>query len=314
MKILVVMHAADNEMLSQNLKQYQALLANCTEGKVEADTYLYTEGILDEKLLKNPLERKLFFERISVIAPGNIAKQIIRLTDEESYEGIILLEDTLSNDVAGIAAIQLSWSYATNVSQLKWESAGLKCSRFVYNNNVKAELQLLKDAFVISLCTMKCEEVKEKREKELQIIYLDSLEPPKYIMQQKVISVRKTEKQSKILIAVGRGVKSKEAVNEIREFAQQQGYLFGVTRPVAMNAWGKIDDIFGVSGSIYAPKICVTIGISGATAFYAGIENSDFIISINSDQRAPIIGMSDVSIVDNYENVLNRLFTKLERK
>ncbi|MEG1292526.1 MAG: FAD-binding protein, partial [Lachnospiraceae bacterium] len=130
----------------------------------------------------------------------------------------------------------------------------------------------------------------------------------------KVISVRKTEKQSKILIAVGRGVKSKEAVNEIREFAQQQGYLFGVTRPVAMNAWGKIDEIIGVSGSIYAPKICVTIGISGATAFYAGIENSDFIISINSDQRAPIIGMSDVSIVDNYENVLNRLFTKLERK
>ena len=87
--------------------------------------------------------------------------------------------------------------------------------------------------------------------------------------------------------------------------------MFGVTRPVAMNGWALIDEIVGVSGHIYSPEVCITIGVSGSAAFYAGIEKSGFIASVNHDECAPIIGMSDVFVIDDYENILERLFQVL---
>ena len=42
-----------------------------------------------------------------------------------------------------------------------------------------------------------------------------------------------------------------------------------------------------------------------------GIENSGFIASVNHDECAPIIGMSDIFVIDDYENILERLFQVL---
>ena len=67
----------------------------------------------------------------------------------------------------------------------------------------------------------------------------------------------------------------------------------------------------GAEKTIYSPEVCITIGVSGSAAFYAGIENSGFIASVNNDECAPIIGMSDVFVIDDYENILERLFQVL---
>ena len=71
-----------------------------------------------------------------------------------------------------------------------------------------------------------------------------------------------------------------------------------------MRGWAEIGEIIGVSGEIYAPKVTVAIGISGAAAFMAGIEQSGFILSINSNQDAAIIKQSDAVIIGDYKEVL----------
>jgi len=126
-----------------------------------------------------------------------------------------------------------------------------------------------------------------------------------------LIEAGEKQKESDVLLVVGKGVRSKEEVQKIKASAISRGYMFGVTRPVAMNGWALIDEIVGVSGHIYSPEVCITIGVSGSAAFYAGIENSGFIASVNHDECAPIIGMSDVFVIDDYENILERLFQVL---
>ena len=44
-----------------------------------------------------------------------------------------------------------------------------------------------------------------------------------------------------------------------------------------------------------------------AAAFYAGIEKSRYIVAINKDIRAPIVGISDVVIIDDYKAVMDEL-------
>jgi electron transfer flavoprotein alpha subunit len=109
------------------------------------------------------------------------------------------------------------------------------------------------------------------------------------------------------------GIRKREDIQKIRTFAQTHGFSFGVTRPVAMRGWASISEIIGVSGTIFSPKICVTIGVSGSAAFYVGIENSECIVTINTDESATIISQSDRVIIDSYENVLDHLLTQFSQ-
>ena len=56
-----------------------------------------------------------------------------------------------------------------------------------------------------------------------------------------------------------------------------------------------------------APEVCITAGVSGAAAFYAGIEKSKFIVAINTDEQAPIMKKADVAIVDDFMPVIQSL-------
>jgi electron transfer flavoprotein alpha subunit len=86
----------------------------------------------------------------------------------------------------------------------------------------------------------------------------------------------------------------------------------GVSRPAAMNAWAPMERLIGVSGAMVAPEICITAGVSGAAAFYSGIEKSRFIVAVNTDEKAPIMKKADVAIVDDFVPVLEALGKKLE--
>ena len=85
------------------------------------------------------------------------------------------------------------------------------------------------------------------------------------------------------------------------------GADFGVSRPVAMNAWAPMDRLMGVSGTRAAPALCIVAGASGAPALYWGIEKAGLIVAVNPDERAPIVANSDAALLDDAVAVLEEL-------
>ena len=85
------------------------------------------------------------------------------------------------------------------------------------------------------------------------------------------------------------------------------GAAFGVTRPVAMNAWAPMDRLIGVSGTRAAPELCIVAGASGAPAFYWGIEKAAFIVAIDVDEQAPIVNNADAAVIDDGLAVIEEL-------
>jgi electron transfer flavoprotein alpha subunit len=85
------------------------------------------------------------------------------------------------------------------------------------------------------------------------------------------------------------------------------GAAFGVTRPVAMNAWAPPDRQIGVSGTRAAPAVCLVAGASGAPAFLWGVERAGFIAAVDTDDRAPILHEADAAIVDDAVAVVEAL-------
>ncbi|MFN2576879.1 MAG: electron transfer flavoprotein subunit alpha/FixB family protein [Pyrinomonadaceae bacterium] len=107
-----------------------------------------------------------------------------------------------------------------------------------------------------------------------------------------------------IIIAVGRGIKSKDNLALAEKLAQALGGDLAASRPICDAEWLPIDRQIGSSGQTVAPKLYVAIGISGAIQHLVGMKNSQTIVAINKDPEAPIFDIADYAIVgDLFEAV-----------
>ncbi len=131
----------------------------------------------------------------------------------------------------------------------------------------------------------------------------------------KVISKKKEESitDAKIIIAVGSAIKNSKEMAIAEELAELlEGPVAG-TRPMVEK--GLIDPRkqIGLSGRTVKPKLIINLGISGAVQFIAGMNNSDFIFSINMDPEASIFNISHYSIVGNIFEVVPEIIKEIKK-
>lgn len=120
---------------------------------------------------------------------------------------------------------------------------------------------------------------------------------------------------AEVIVAVGRGLRSKEDLPMIRELAVLLNAQMASTRPLVEAGWFKPKNQIGLSGRTVKPKLILAIGISGSVQFAAGMRSSDRIIAINSDKNASIFDIAHEGFVgDLYEIVPALIKTLKEAK
>lgn len=107
--------------------------------------------------------------------------------------------------------------------------------------------------------------------------------------------------QAEIVIDLGQGVKPDDDRALINELAGLLGGQLACTRPVASERnW--FPDWLGLSGMKVSPKLCLTLGVSGAIQHIIGIRSAQQIVSVNNDEGSAIFSQSDYGITaDLYE-------------
>jgi len=110
--------------------------------------------------------------------------------------------------------------------------------------------------------------------------------------------------QAEIIIAVGQGIGGPEHIPMIEEVAKSLGGVVACSRPVVDRNWLPKERQVGISGKTVKPKVYIAIGISGAFQHVTAMQGSETIIAINKDPRAPIFGVADYGIVDDFQNVI----------
>ena len=219
----------------------------------------------------------------------------------------------LGAELAARLAVRSAGSALTDVQGAAAGPAGLVCRRAVYSNPLTGRFELRARPWCITLdagwydariepasehsVRADVELSAEESSAAAALRHVELLEPPE----------TGDLEAAKFLIVAGRGAGSRGGVERIAAAAARMGAAFGVTRPVAMNAWAPAGRQIGVSGTRAAPVVCLVAGASGAPAFLWGVERAGFIAAVDTDEHAAIVHEADAAVVDDAVAVVEAL-------
>ncbi len=117
-----------------------------------------------------------------------------------------------------------------------------------------------------------------------------------------------------VLIFVGRGIENESNLEPAEELAKVLGGAVCGSRPVIDQGWLPLSRQVGKSGMMVKPKLYLALGISGAPEHIEGMKNSELIVAINSDPKAPIFNIAHYGAVADIQELIPELKDAIEKK
>lgn len=142
------------------------------------------------------------------------------------------------------------------------------------------------------------------------------IEPEKLHSRIEVLEVKPKPKESgiedaEVIIVAGRGIKKAEDMDMIEQLAELLNARVAGTRSLIEAGWLDPKRQIGLSGRTVKPRLIITIGVSGAIQFVAGMNTSEHIVAINTDKNAPIFKTAHVGIIGDIYEVVPSLIEKI---
>lgn len=133
----------------------------------------------------------------------------------------------------------------------------------------------------------------------------------------KIVEVTKKEveediSEAEVIVAVGRALKNAKDIEIFQELADLLNGKLACTRPIIENGILGAKKQIGLSGRTVKPKLIIACGIQGAVQFTAGMNSSDTIVAINSDENAAIFNIAHYGIVGDMYEIVPKLIDNIK--
>jgi electron transfer flavoprotein alpha subunit len=212
-------------------------------------------------------------------------------------------------DLAPSLSAELAFPLVTDCIGLSFEEKRLKAIRSIYGGKVNATVSLRESKGYIATVRPGVFSPGGPVEKKGGIVMEPSplqgkIDAKIFIEYIEAPITGEDITQAEIIVSVGQGIGGPEHIPMFEEVAKNLGGVIACSRPVVDRNWLPKDRQVGISGKTVKPKVYIAIGISGAFQHVTAMQGSETIIAINKDPRAPIFGVADYGIVDDFQNVI----------
>jgi electron transfer flavoprotein alpha subunit len=157
-------------------------------------------------------------------------------------------------------------------------------------------------------------DVKHKAEVVEEAVHLSQTDLAIEILAEHMQAKKVNLKASRVIVAGGAGVGSKENFKMIWDLAHCLGGAPGATRAAVDLGFIDRDHQVGQTGTTVRPTLYVAVGISGAIQHQAGMADSQKIIAINNDPEAPIFNVAHYKIEGDLNTVVPMMIKAIKEK
>ena len=227
---------------------------------------------------------------------------------------LIFGSSLLDRELASRLAFRLGSQSCLGVEHILITASGLELTTTAYAGNLQARFQVQMGGVCISAAPKSKARLKRipLNTFDFKILSNEDKAFPWLVSKQIIADQEEKHDENRLVsarfvLAAGMGTGSKDGIFSLKVVADKLGAVLGGTRPVVMNAWLPMANMIGVSGKIVSPELCITAGVSGSGAFARGVEESKYILAINSDPHALIFEWADAGIVEDLFEFLEEL-------
>ncbi len=117
-----------------------------------------------------------------------------------------------------------------------------------------------------------------------------------------------------VIVSGGLGMGSRKNYERLYKLAELMGAAVAASRAAVAAGFAGYERQVGQTGVSVRPELYLAFGISGAVQHLSGITGAKRIIAVNSDPRAPIHQYSDLSVIADCNQTIERLIEKLNKE
>lgn len=243
------------------------------------------------------------------------SQAILAVIEQENPEAIVFGHTSLGKDLSPKIASRLKSGLISDVTEIEGAGDDTVFIRPIYSGKAFEKVKV-KDGAVFATIRPNNIAPLEKnasRSGDVSAVTVDITNLRTII---KEVVRKSTEgvdlSEAKVVVAGGRGVKSEEGFEPLKELAKLLGGAVGASRGACDAEYCDYSLQIGQTGKVVTPDLYIAAGISGAIQHLAGMSNSKVIVAINKDPEANIFKVADYGIVGDLFEVVPLLIEEFK--
>ncbi|MEH6947781.1 electron transfer flavoprotein subunit alpha/FixB family protein [Bacillus sp. JJ634] len=319
-KFLVLGEVRDGSLRNVSFEAIGAAKVAADGGEVVGVLIGESVQALGVELIQYGADRVVVVEdaKLAQYTSDGFSQALLAVIESENPDGLIIGHTSLGKDLAPKVAGKLEAGLVSDVTALEVAGGNTVFTRPIYSGKAFEKKIVTGGLVFATIRPNNIEPLQKDESRSGDVVTLSANITDLRTIIKDV--VRKASEgvdlsEAKVIISGGRGVKSAEGFEPLKELAEVLGAAVGASRGACDADYCDYSLQIGQTGKVVTPDLYIACGISGAIQHLAGMSNSKVIVAINKDPEANIFNVADYGIVgDLFEVVplLTEEFKKLK--
>ncbi len=252
------------------------------------------------------------------LAPAATVTAVLKSLIDQTQAGLVLLGCTnVSLGIGSVLSVRTGLPLVNFCRAAKADGSALVLTSQLFGGKILSDVTLPDGRGIVSIYPGAFPADAGKSDKMPPVERLQvALEPPnvtfKQYLEPETGDVDITKQN--VLIGVGRGIQTQDNVQMAEDLAAVLSGAVCASRPVIDQGWLPLSRQVGKSGMTVKPRVYLAFGISGAPEHWEGMQNSQCIIAVNTDPKAPIFDGAHYGVVGDALELLPVLTEKVKAR